>query len=146
MFNFQHKTKVTVIFCGDFNSVPSSGVFAFMTRGILGADHPDCTKCKYCFSTYVVSCILIFASVSETQIMNMQHQFQFISACGTPQFTNYTLDFKSCLDYIFCERSHVSVTGIAAFPSEDVLSANVALPSEVFPSDHIASVADLQWL
>ena len=31
------------------------------------------------------------------------------------------------------------------FPSEDELCAHTAIPNIVFPSDHIACVADLRW-
>ena len=34
---------------------------------------------------------------------------------------------------------------VIPFPSEDELRAHTAIPNIVFPSDHIACVADLRW-
>ena len=34
---------------------------------------------------------------------------------------------------------------VIPFPSEDELCAHTAIPNIVFPSDHIACIADLRW-
>ena len=68
---------------------------------------------------------------------------KLISAAGYPPFTNYTRDFKMTLDYIFVESDKMEVVAIAPLPSENILSENIALPSIVFPSDHISLVVDV---
>lgn len=67
-----------------------------------------------------------------------------ISACGTPQFTNYTVGFKECLDYIFIQKDKFNVTKVVEMPTDDELSAHIAIPSVLFPSDHIAIIAELE--
>lgn len=89
------------------------------------------------------------------------------SACGTPQYTNYTVGFADCLDYIFYQDDSFDVQQVSIypqiyiykfinlvlnflpqvvpFPSLEELQANTALPSIVFPSDHISLAADLRW-
>lgn len=76
------------------------------------------------------------------------HNLNLASACGTPQFTNYVRDFQGCLDYIFYQKDKngFRVEAVAPFPDEEELKENVALPSKVFPSDHVALIADLEVL
>lgn len=31
------------------------------------------------------------------------------SACGTPQYTNFTAGFADCLDYIYYEKSSIEI-------------------------------------
>ena len=68
-----------------------------------------------------------------------------VSASGYPQFTNYTAGFKDLLDYVFVPKwNPYQSVRIAPFPSEKRLSADVAIPSRSYPSDHVALVADLE--
>lgn len=67
------------------------------------------------------------------------------SACGTPQFTNFTVGFQDCLDYIYCEKNKLEVRQVVPLPSLEELTANTAIPSILFPSDHIALITDLKW-
>ena len=57
-------------------------------------------------------------------------------------FSYYALAFQSVIDYIFASRNVEVVTTLLA-PSGDELSADVALPSVMYPSDHIALVSDV---
>ena len=68
------------------------------------------------------------------------------SACGTPKYTNYTLGFQDCIDYIFYETDKLQVENIVPFPTEDELKKYDAIPNILFPSDHLASVVDLKWM
>lgn len=73
------------------------------------------------------------------------HLLKLASACGTPQFTNYTVGFKACLDYIFYDTDAFDVEQVVPLPNEEQLAEHLAIPSVVFPSDHLALVADLRW-
>lgn len=77
--------------------------------------------------------------------VTLTQPFGIASAYGTPQYTNYTVGFAACLDYIFYETSKLNVTQLAPLPTEDELKQFSAIPSIVFPSDHISLVADLEW-
>ncbi|XP_044742172.1 2',5'-phosphodiesterase 12 isoform X2 [Chrysoperla carnea] len=126
----KHKDKrITLMFCGDFNSVPECGIYKLMTTGSVSEDEPD------------------WSSNMEEQIkdLSLRQPFKMASACGTPKFTNYTTDFADCLDYIFYQCDQVSVIQYVPLPLLQELTYHTALPSIVFPSDHIALIADFQW-
>jgi hypothetical protein len=64
---------------------------------------------------------------------------------GHPAFTNFVQDFEGCLDYIFYADDVLEATALAALPSRSVVEEDVALPSPVFPSDHVSIAVDLRW-
>lgn len=122
-------SDVSLIFCGDFNSVPDCGIYKLMTEQFVPADFVD-------WSSNADQAV---KNVTLSQPLKMQ------SACGTPQFTNYTVGFKACLDYIFYQSDKFNVTKIVETPEEAELSVHLAIPSVVFPSDHIAIVSELEF-
>ncbi|CAG9768941.1 unnamed protein product [Ceutorhynchus assimilis] len=135
--NFVKETKkrycdkrVSLIFCGDFNSVPTCGIYKLYTTGFLPGNFPD------------------YSSNQEESInnINMKQSFKLQSACGTPKYTNFTVIFAACLDYIFYEETNLAVSQVIPLPSEEELIENSAIPSVVFPSDHVALVSDLKWI
>lgn len=74
----------------------------------------------------------------------LHNNTRFISAGGYPQYTNYTGGFKDLLDYIFIETEYLHAVHVAPFPTVEVLSEHTALPSVVFPSDHLAVAVDVR--
>jgi hypothetical protein len=74
----------------------------------------------------------------------MKHSLGLFSAAGFPTFTNYIPSFKELLDYVFVQRAHFEVLGVAPFPEEALLQRYTALPSCVMPSDHISVLVDLR--
>ena len=77
----------SILLCGDFNSTPPFGVLEFMRKKIIPLDHMDWKS----------------AEGEEVKNFQIKHPFNMDSACGTPVYTNYTIGFKDCLDYIFYE-------------------------------------------
>ena len=118
-----------VFLCGDFNSTPECGVLEFVRKGVIGRDHAEWNAWKD----------------MEIRDLEIRHPFKMDTACGTPKYTNYTIGFKDCLDYIFYETNRFRVSEVIPFPSEEELEVHKAIPNVVFPSDHIACVADLKW-
>lgn len=128
---FKEKTEqadVSLIFCGDFNSVPECGIFKLMTE------------------TFVPENFIDWNSNKEQAVKNvsLSQPFKMGSACGTPDFTNYTVGFQACLDYIFYQTDKFRVVKAIEMPEESDLNAHAAIPSVVFPSDHVAIVAELE--
>lgn len=78
--------------------------------------------------------------------VSVQHRRKIDSACGTPEYTNYTEDFKACLDYIFYEKNKLSVSQMVPLLTEEELSKNIAIPNVGIPSDHVALVVDFDWI
>lgn len=57
------------------------------------------------------------------------------------------LDVLCCLlDYIFFSRHHFRCVSCLAVDEESILRAHTALPSPTHPSDHIALVANIEFL
>jgi len=69
-----------------------------------------------------------------------------MSACGTPDYTNYTHGFHGCLDYIFFDSTSFKCTDVVPLPSHEDVIKYTGLPNIVFPSDHIALVTTLEWI
>ncbi|XP_068620853.1 2',5'-phosphodiesterase 12 [Battus philenor] len=121
--------RISLILCGDFNSTPSCGIYQLYTTGKAPNDLPD------------------WQSKPSEAVSNLSlsQEFSLGSACGTPPFTNFTVGFADCLDYIFYDKSNLEVEQVIPFPSIEELQAHTALPSIVFPSDHIAIISDLRF-
>jgi len=124
-------SNIAVLLCGDFNSTPPFGVLKYCTEGMIPSDYPDWTSA---------------GAEEKVEGLSLAHTFCLGSAAGTPKYTNYTVGFKDCLDYIFYDKTQFSVDQVIPFPTEEELSLHEALPNVSFPSDHISVVADLRWL
>ncbi|XP_053203734.1 2',5'-phosphodiesterase 12-like [Panonychus citri] len=121
--------KISPIFTGDFNSDPANGVYKLFTNGYIGSDYVD------------------WKSVPDEAIegVEVKHSLQLTSAYGTPEFTNYTQNYVGCLDYIFFDNQLIQLESIVPLPSRDQVSKQIAIPSSVFPSDHLALIAVIKW-
>lgn len=122
--------KISVIFCGDFNSTPECGVYKLFTTNHIPEDYGEWKS--EVFKTEVISGL------------SLKNHINFASACGTPEFTNFTPAFVGCLDYIFYQTEFLEVEQVVPLPSKEEVSQHTAIPSVVFPSDHVALVADLK--
>ncbi|XP_011338566.1 2',5'-phosphodiesterase 12 isoform X2 [Ooceraea biroi] len=120
--------NVSVILSGDFNSVPECGIYRLMTENYVPETCED------------------WRSNTEEAIkdISLTQDLRMSSACGTPEYTNYTPEFSDCLDYIFYEKDKFEVEQVVPMPSKEELTLHTGLPSVVFPSDHISLCADLK--
>ncbi|KAM3959054.1 2',5'-phosphodiesterase 12 [Aphomia sociella] len=127
--NQMPEKRISLIICGDFNSVPSCGIYKLYTTGVAPSSLED------------------WKSNTDEAVHNLslQQDLPLESACGTPPFTNFTDGFADCLDYIFYDKSCLEVEQVVPLPSEEELRVHTALPSIVFPSDHIALISDLRF-
>ncbi|XP_023221224.1 2',5'-phosphodiesterase 12-like [Centruroides sculpturatus] len=118
-----------LIFCGDFNSCPEFGVNELATKGKVSAESAD------------------WHSNKEEAIvgLSVSHGLKLASACGYPEYTNFTTGFKGCLDYIFYDTNNLEVEECIPFPTDEQVKQYTALPNVVFPSDHLALVSTLKW-
>ncbi|XP_011150395.1 2',5'-phosphodiesterase 12 isoform X2 [Harpegnathos saltator] len=120
---------VSVLLSGDFNSVPERGVYRLFTENYIPENCED------------------WRSNAEEEVANVSltQDLRMSSACGTPEYTNYTPNFSACLDYIFYERDKFEVEQVIPMPSKEEITLHTGLPSIVFPSDHISLCADLKF-
>lgn len=122
--------RVSLVFCGDMNSTPDCGLYLLMTQKKAPSDLPDWHSDK-----------------SEVvKGLELTQPFEMASAYGAPEFTNYTVGFSGCLDYIYYQTDALNLLQTVPIPSEDILKEHTALPSPVFPSDHVALIADFSWI
>ncbi|KAI5705163.1 hypothetical protein M8J76_007443 [Diaphorina citri] len=122
--------EISLIFCGDFNSSPDCGMYRLMTENNVPPDVEDWKS-------------------NQDEVIEgipLSQPFPMASACGTPEFTNFTVGFSGCLDYIYYQKDQLKVTQVVPFPSKEELELYSGLPSPVYPSDHLALIADLQWI
>ncbi|KAG7494402.1 hypothetical protein JOB18_029796 [Solea senegalensis] len=119
-----------LLFCGDFNSSPTSGVFQLVTEAVVPQQHPDWSS----------------SEPEESCSMELCSDFPpLLSACNQPAYTNYVGGFHGCLDYIFIQPDSIQVEQMIPLPSHQEVTTYEALPSVAHPSDHIALVCDLRW-
>ncbi|XP_065115375.1 2',5'-phosphodiesterase 12 [Paramisgurnus dabryanus] len=118
-----------VMFSGDFNSTPSSGLVQLVCQGSITENHDD------------------WASNGPEELVQIEllNPLQLFSACDFPVYTNYVGGFQGCLDYIFVEPHVLQVDQVIPLPSHQEVTACQALPSVSHPSDHIALICDLKW-
>ncbi|XP_055844280.1 2',5'-phosphodiesterase 12 [Episyrphus balteatus] len=121
--------NISLVFCGDFNSVPECGIYKLMTEKFVDSDYID------------------WRSNAEEAVRNvtLSQPFSIASACGTPKYTNFTHAFAACLDYIFYQTDRLTVEEVIPLPSDEQLKTHTAIPSVVFPSDHVALVTVLKF-
>lgn len=68
----------------------------------------------------LVVLILIMIFVDEEEAVrgvNLVQPFEIQSACGTPNYTNFTAGFRACLDYIFYQTNNLLVKEVCNFRS-----------------------------
>ncbi|KAF5385920.1 hypothetical protein D9615_002602 [Tricholomella constricta] len=131
--NYTDGSKIPLIICGDFNSVPSSGVFEFLSTGQLSASHPDFMQHKYGRYT------------SE----GMRHRLGLKSAyaapgAGEPPLTNYTPSFQGSIDYVWYSSASLAVNAVLGEVDKGYLEKVVGFPNAHFPSDHVCIVSEFR--
>lgn len=77
--------------------------------------------------------------------MNFSHSMNIGSGCGTPAYSNYTSGFNGHLDYVYYDKDSFDVNQVIPPPDHKDVEFHTALPSIVFPSDHIAQICDLKY-
>jgi len=118
--------KVALVFCGDFNSEPHQSVYRLMTRGQMSVKDFNQSK------------------EEDVRGVTFRHPYKMESACGTPEYTTHT-HVVQCVDYMFYMKDKLKLEQVVPLPSDEEVKKHTALPSIVFPSDHLALVADFSW-
>lgn len=116
-------SKIPLIVCGDFNSIPDSGVYDFLSNGNLSPDHPDFLS--HLYGKYT----------SE----GPRHKFGLKSAyttAGEPSsMTNFTPTFQGIIDYIWYSAPTLAVNSVLGDVDRGYLDKAVGFPNAHFPSE-----------
>lgn len=123
-------TKIPMIICGDYNSVPDSGVHSFLANGSVPPDHPDFMSHRYGK----------FTSEGLKHSLNMKSTY---SGEELP-LTNYTPSFQGQIDYIFYSANNLACTALLGEVDPGYLSKAVGFPNAHFPSDHICIMGEFK--
>lgn len=138
-FVMSRGTNLPLIICGDFNSTPDTAVYDLLARQSVHPGHPDVNV------STGDDCPNILPDA-----MNISHSFQLGSAYQTvlgdePWVTNFTLNFKGVLDYIWYSAQNLRPLSAAPIPEEAQLTKNgEALPNTEMSSDHVMLFSDMQ--
>ncbi|KAI0666027.1 Endonuclease/exonuclease/phosphatase [Trametes maxima] len=123
--------KIPTIICGDFNSMPDSGVYEFLSSGSIPPDHED-------FMSHVYG-----KYTSE----GLRHRLGLKSAyagVGELPMTNFTPSFRGVLDYIWYSTANLSVNSVLGEVDPGYIDKVVGFPNAHFPSDHLAIVSEFR--
>jgi CCR4-NOT transcription complex subunit 6 len=115
-------SKIPMILCGDFNSVPDSGVYTFLANGSVPSDHPD-------FMSHIYG---KFTSDGIKHNVNLKSAY---AGDYELPLTNYTPSFQGQIDYIFYTVNNLIVTGLLGEVDQGYLSKVVGFPNAHFPSE-----------
>ena len=114
--------EIPLIVCGDFNSLPVSGVYEFMSKGFIDEKHEDFMG--YDYGDYVAG--------------GRKHIFPLKSAYARLNelpFTNHTPGFVGVIDYIWHTTSTLEVIGLLKDVEKSYIDNVVGFPNAHFPSE-----------
>ncbi|KAJ6594239.1 Endonuclease/exonuclease/phosphatase [Mycena capillaripes] len=128
-------TKIPLIVCGDYNSMPSSGVYDFLASGSLPATHPDFLSHTY--GSYT--------SDGLRHKLGLKSAYTTVGAGGVAEeimpMTNVTPGFHGILDYVWYSPANLILNSVVGEVDKMYLEKVVGFPNAHFPSDHIALTA-----
>lgn len=139
-----------LILCGDFNSLPDSAVYAYLTNSLKSPymnnnSSFNSTVAANIDKVYELDTLGILPNLNTLgNGLALASSYSVVSA--EPPYTNYTGHFTGVLDYIFYSRSTMKVNSVLEIDDEEKIKKMTALPSPWYPSDHIAIVAELEFL
>jgi len=144
-----HGTQISVVVCGDMNSQPGSLVDQYFIQGVVHEDQSAviAPRAQWNNKKHVDENpkLWYFEDEDCSDIAGLLlNPLTLNDARGDPLCTNYTADFKACLDYIVCDSNSQVIQTIPMHNEAD-LSEHTACPSIVFPSDHLALVSDIRF-
>ncbi|KAJ6498967.1 glucose-repressible alcohol dehydrogenase transcriptional effector [Mycena sanguinolenta] len=128
-------TKIPLIVCGDYNSMPSSGVYEFLSAGSLPPTHPDFLSHTY--GNYT--------SEGIRHKLGLKSAYTTVGGGGVSEeimaMTNFTPGFRGVLDYVWYSTGNLILNSVVGEIDKTYLEKIVGFPNVHFPSDHIALTA-----
>jgi CCR4-NOT transcription complex subunit 6 len=126
-------TKIPLMVCGDYNSMPSSGVYDFLASGTLPATHPD-----FLSHTYG-----IYTSEGLRHKLGLKSAYTSVGAGGVPEeimpMTNVTPGFREVIDYVWYSPGNLILNSVVGEIDKMYLEKVVGFPNAHFPSECVSS-------
>lgn len=124
--------KAALILCGDFNSLPDSGVVSLLESGAIGPSHPEFMNFTY----------EPYSTEGAHHSLNLRNAY---SQCPENfDLTNFSPKFKGVIDYIWYRPTNLVISGLLGPVSPDYTKQVVGFPSQHLPSDHISLLAEFK--
>lgn len=120
---------IPLLLCGDFNSVPDTGVYNLLAHNNMPASHADLAGHSYGN----------FTRDGITHPFSLRSSYNHI---GELDFTNYTPGYTDVIDYIWYSTNSLQCTGLLGNVDKEYLGRVPGFPNWHFPSDHLALLAD----
>ena len=123
-----------VVVCGDFNSMPDSGLYHLLAHGALPPDHPHAAPADPALPAVLGPAGLLQHGLGLRSA--------YAAACGAePAATNVKgppEGFAACLDYIFASAAlGPPVATLRVPPLGELTAEDGGLPNSRIPSDHV---------
>lgn len=129
-----------LVLCGDFNALPDSGVYEYLSHGSISPQHPD-----FMSHTYEP-----YTSDGARHRLNLRSAYSLLTydtevESGGSPFTNFTPNFCGTIDYIWYRPTTLSITGLLGSLPTDYVKQLVGMPTQHFPSDHVSLLAEFKF-
>jgi CCR4-NOT transcription complex subunit 6 len=115
-------SRIPLVLCGDFNSVPGSGVYEFLANGFIPASHADWLRHSY----------------GRYTDEGVRHRLGLKNAYGGGvelAMTNYTPSFQGVLDYVWYSGQNLALNAVLGEVDKTYLEKQVGFPNANFPSE-----------
>uniref|UniRef100_A0A914DCK6 Endonuclease/exonuclease/phosphatase domain-containing protein n=1 Tax=Acrobeloides nanus TaxID=290746 RepID=A0A914DCK6_9BILA len=132
--------KIPMIIAGDFNSIPKSSVFSYITKGYLLRTNKELGP--FLGKNYLDS----LSDSNDPRFYQHGLKLDSLSQQYVP-FTNFWTKFKDTLDYIFSTPDLLCLKVLG--PIDDKWYINnriIGFPNEFVPSDHIPVVVEYAYV
>jgi CCR4-NOT transcription complex subunit 6 len=154
-----NSANIPIVLAGDLNSLPGSAPHVLMMEQNVELEHCDLetdplslfsresgNKLSHSLHLQSAYAAAMHTSLQSPELKELRSRLDAVYQ--EPLHTNITHDFKAALDYICCSTPELQATALLELPDVQVLlkgdMAN-GLPNEIWPSDHIALMAEFQF-
>ncbi|XP_026450736.1 carbon catabolite repressor protein 4 homolog 2-like [Papaver somniferum] len=142
---------VPVLIYGDLNSLPRSAAHNLLVNGKVNPMHEDLVKTPYeIFQHLKLSHELpplasAYSSFSRATNGDSKQWSMMNPNTQEPRFTIARPNFRSAIDYIFYTEDMLTVRSLLELVHLRSAIRDTAFPSAMWPSDHIALMAEFSW-
>lgn len=126
-------TKIPLLICGDFNSVPDSGVYDLLSNGHLPPNHPD-------FKSHTYG---RYTSEGIRHRLGLKSSYAGLNPDELP-LTNYTPSYQGFIDYVWYSAANLGVNKVLGEVDRSYLEKVVGFPNAHFPSDHVSIASEFR--
>ncbi|OAF70069.1 hypothetical protein A3Q56_02178 [Intoshia linei] len=141
--------NVPIVICGDFNSVPESAMYSFMTTGKVSKD--QILQLRKSYDAVNVDdekkSLLDFIPDEMNQGIKFTDSYaNYVNNIGTAYNSKWEkFDYMKTIDYIFYEEDKLDLVGIMKTTAKKHFFNKKHIPSRCVPSDHLSLKSVFQF-